>query len=344
VSIAVMSAAWKADVGATDKIVLLALADRADDSGKCWPGVGTLAKKCGLSDRTVQRSIQALSDAGHLSREDRSGTSSIYFIHPSGAQQMQGYTPPEYHYVYRTSSASGEFYIGARSCLCDPKNDKYLGSGGWVAEQRAAGVALKKEILESYPTREALSYGELSHVAAVYKTPLCRNRKLPTPGTLSATGYRGTPDSVSPRQAVTPTDCRQTPDTVSPNTSVIHQPVTVTAQARDHFSDFWAVYPKRAAKRDAEKAFAAAVKRGVAAAHITASAARYAAYPPDDPQFIPHPATWLNRGSYDDEPLASKPKDQRNGSATRLGPAPTPKYRYDPAWEGLKRLHAELEG
>jgi hypothetical protein len=39
-------------------------------------------------------------------------------------------------------------------------------------------------------------------------------------------------------------------------------------------------------------------------------------------------------------------KDQRNGNATRLAATGVqqPQYRRDPAWEGLKRLHAELEG
>lgn len=50
----------------TDRLVMLALADFADDDGECYPGVSRVAKKCRLSKRTVQRSFQTLIEAGEL--------------------------------------------------------------------------------------------------------------------------------------------------------------------------------------------------------------------------------------------------------------------------------------
>ena len=73
-----------------------------------------------------------------------------------------------------------------------------------------------------------------------------------------------------------------------------------TLHARDGFENFWKSYPRRVGKVAAEKAWAAACKRSDSEAIITA-ASRYAQHPPDDPKFIPHPATWLNQGRYDDE-------------------------------------------
>ena len=84
-SIAVMSRAWLTDTQAVDKIVLLALADRADDEGHCWPGIASLSKKCGLSERSVQRSIQSLVEAGHLTRKDVPGKGCNYTVHPRHA-------------------------------------------------------------------------------------------------------------------------------------------------------------------------------------------------------------------------------------------------------------------
>jgi len=46
-------------------------ADGADDQGVCWPSVSTLAKKCTVSGRTVQRSLRALVDRGLLIAEAR---------------------------------------------------------------------------------------------------------------------------------------------------------------------------------------------------------------------------------------------------------------------------------
>ena len=47
-------------------LVLLALADFADDNGFCYPSLPVIAKKARLSDRQTQRAIQALQEAGEL--------------------------------------------------------------------------------------------------------------------------------------------------------------------------------------------------------------------------------------------------------------------------------------
>lgn len=81
-SIRIMSAAWLADLPATEKLVLLALADNANDEGHCWPAVSTIMRKCGHGERTVRRSIKALIDKGHLKQNHRSGTSAVYTVNP----------------------------------------------------------------------------------------------------------------------------------------------------------------------------------------------------------------------------------------------------------------------
>jgi hypothetical protein len=53
VSIKLMTAAWDIPLPHADKLLLLALADQANDEGCCWPKVSTLATKCGLEDRTA---------------------------------------------------------------------------------------------------------------------------------------------------------------------------------------------------------------------------------------------------------------------------------------------------
>jgi hypothetical protein len=40
------------------KLVLMALADSADEQGVCWPSIRTLAKKCTVSTRTVPTSCE----------------------------------------------------------------------------------------------------------------------------------------------------------------------------------------------------------------------------------------------------------------------------------------------
>lgn len=66
------------------------------------------------------------------------------------------------------------------------------------------------------------------------------------------------------------------------------------------FAEFWKVYPRKIAKKGAEAAYQKARKSGVDAERILAGAKRYVASRPN-PQFIPHPTSWLNQGRYDDE-------------------------------------------
>jgi hypothetical protein len=59
-SIRVMTWAWSTALPPTSKLVLMALADIADDLGVCWPSHPTLAAKCSLTDRTLRRVLCSL--------------------------------------------------------------------------------------------------------------------------------------------------------------------------------------------------------------------------------------------------------------------------------------------
>ncbi|MFI9154537.1 helix-turn-helix domain-containing protein [Streptomyces sp. NPDC053367] len=69
------------------------------------------------------------------------------------------------------------------------------------------------------------------------------------------------------------------------------------------FGAFWTVYPKKRAREEAKKAWIAAIKRGADPAHMTDRAQAYARERfGQDPKYTKYPATWLNKGCYDDEP------------------------------------------
>lgn len=66
-SILVSSLVWKfSRQKSGNLLVLLAIADHADDDGVAWPGIARLAKMTRLSERHVRRCLTALSDAGEL--------------------------------------------------------------------------------------------------------------------------------------------------------------------------------------------------------------------------------------------------------------------------------------
>ena len=66
-SIRVMVEVWdSAPVSGSDLLLLLALADSANDDGVCWPSQETLSQKTRLNKRHVQRLLKRLADTGIL--------------------------------------------------------------------------------------------------------------------------------------------------------------------------------------------------------------------------------------------------------------------------------------
>ncbi len=66
-SVLISGAVWKySKATATDLLVLLALADQADDQGECWPSMGYIGKKCRIDTRTARRHIRQLEELGEV--------------------------------------------------------------------------------------------------------------------------------------------------------------------------------------------------------------------------------------------------------------------------------------
>jgi hypothetical protein len=66
-----MNWAWQQQLSPTPKLILMALADAANDFGVCWPSVSTVATKCCVSIRTVRRVMQKLAACRLLLTEQR---------------------------------------------------------------------------------------------------------------------------------------------------------------------------------------------------------------------------------------------------------------------------------
>jgi len=77
--------AFDQDLPTTQKFVLVALADKADEAHSCFPSQATLARMTGATDRTVRNALTALERAGyvtrkHRHREDGTRTSDRYYL------------------------------------------------------------------------------------------------------------------------------------------------------------------------------------------------------------------------------------------------------------------------
>ena len=80
----------------------------------------------------------------------------------------------------------------------------------------------------------------------------------------------------------------------------------------DGFELFWSKVPRKVAKGGARKAFKSALKKA-SQDQITSGMESYAAsVKGKDPQFIVHPATWLNQERWDDEAKAADTRTWRD--------------------------------
>lgn len=237
-------------VTATEKAVLWALADQADDRGEAWPSIAGLVEATCLSERSVQGAVAGLRSRGLLTTETGGGRhkTTTYRLHLDVAQ-----TPHE--------PRGNEGQNRARQPRETPQQVH-------DTAQDVRGIALTETPQD------------------VHETPQ--------------------------QVRETPQDVRETPQELHPNPHNPQEPsgtLKVIVRARDlvgdPFEGWWQHYPRKVGKDAARRAYAAARKRGASDAVLAAGLSRQRW--PDDPKFIPHPATWLNGGRWQDDPNAAAP-------------------------------------
>lgn len=73
-SIRIMSQVWEhSNAEGSELLLLLAIADYANNKGEAWPSITTLAEKCRLSRRQIIRMQQRLEERGELTIHRRTG-------------------------------------------------------------------------------------------------------------------------------------------------------------------------------------------------------------------------------------------------------------------------------
>jgi len=76
-----MSKVWaESQQKSNELLLLLAIADNANDNGYCWPGIEYLAEKTRVSRRTVIRLIKRLEDSGELFASHNRRTGNKYVV------------------------------------------------------------------------------------------------------------------------------------------------------------------------------------------------------------------------------------------------------------------------
>lgn len=134
-------------------------------------------------------------------------------------------------------------------------------------------------------------------------------------GDLAQTEVRLGPNQTSPTPAPTPA--------TSPSSSSLLPATKSRTDPSDYpqaFEDFWNVYPKKADKRSALKAWERAIKRA-GPGTIEAGAEAYRDDPNREDSFTKNAATWLNADAWGNEPLPPRPSERgpaRNRADERM--------------------------
>jgi hypothetical protein len=85
-SIRVMSQVWESTtLDPFERLVLLSLADHADDEGHCYPSIARLCRRTGMKERGVQNVIRRLEEKGCLTIAPNKGKrgTNLYTVTPA---------------------------------------------------------------------------------------------------------------------------------------------------------------------------------------------------------------------------------------------------------------------
>lgn len=175
-SVRVMTLVWALELPDSEKIVLLALADCANDEGHCWPGMKSLVKKCSKTDRTIQGAIQSLCDKGHLTRREVPGKGCNYTVHPRRDFAPEETSPPK-GTTQTPEAASGK---PSRTIITGAKAPYEAVIETWNEASKTSGIPQVRVLNNSRKQMLGLRLKEhglttmLEAVRRVHASPWCR--------------------------------------------------------------------------------------------------------------------------------------------------------------------------
>ena len=103
-AVEVMSKVWKLDLPQNKKLVLLAIADHANDEGIAWPSQGRIAWKTGYKRRNIKRILDELIEDGllRIMRAGRGrGNSTVHKLTLENAKQLPEYNADDYYTPFK---------------------------------------------------------------------------------------------------------------------------------------------------------------------------------------------------------------------------------------------------
>ena len=106
-SIKLMSEIWDnqdPQLTGSKLVIMLCLADHANDNGECWPSIARLAERARIAPANVTRHIKELEAAGYLIVTRTSGTHNTYVVSATPRAKRTRHPPRRRHPTPRANA------------------------------------------------------------------------------------------------------------------------------------------------------------------------------------------------------------------------------------------------
>ncbi|MFG3173699.1 helix-turn-helix domain-containing protein [[Kitasatospora] papulosa] len=271
----------KADT--TARHVLQVLAEHASPTGSnAHPSVLRIQFRTGYDRTTVQRAERRLERAGLIRRDGTVEGRTKWQLAMELVRPASDWSDLEREEDDFRAAAAERKRRSRSKGVTDAKSVTVTDSKG-VTVTDAESVT--GDVTDGTPSRHALKVRSS-------RTERRPNHQQPSDNQLHK-------DSSSPAAQE---DAPATPDEAKPAS----KPRPVKPAKNEHleaFGAFWLNYPKKKSREEARKAWIAALGRGADPEQMVEAAASYARERVgQEAQYTKYPATWLNKGCYDDEP------------------------------------------
>jgi DNA-binding transcriptional ArsR family regulator len=263
-SVTLMGKVWRTDLPTPEKMVLLVIADHANDDGtNAWPGIATIARKTSISERSVQRHLKALEDANLITITKQGGGNkhtrndrrpNRYDVNLKVLKAITWADPEDDHGVTDETPAKSHGVTNERNGVTDEtsRGDKHNATGCQTERNGVTPVSPYPSIETSFIEPSLEPSRENTHARDM------------------------TQDSLAV--------------------------VVAEIVPEDDFAHFWSNYPRKESKRKAEQAWSK-LKRADRLAALDALSAHVERWRHErtEAKFIPHPPTWLNQRRWEDQ-------------------------------------------
>jgi hypothetical protein len=140
VSVKIMSLVWdRTDLSQAETLVLLALADRADDDGRCWPSIAGVAERARMTERSVQRVMRVMQERGFVAIEKGGGRKTNHYA--INVEQLRGdiASPPNHPRQIVTGDTG---VTPPPTQLCHPSGDTAMSPESSITTIEPSGINL----------------------------------------------------------------------------------------------------------------------------------------------------------------------------------------------------------